>query len=238
MDLTSTRRTQEQPRNVRYCSPMSDQQWTRYTTSGTPGQQRPVDQVELGPGNVAGLDRKLLGELEGLRVLELGTGAGHSAIALAAAGARVVGIDPDADQIMQARAAVEDHEVHVELHNSDFAELAFLRADSFDLVLSVHALAATADLARVFRQVHRVLKADKPFVLTLPHPATLMVDNATGYFDTQASGTGHHLTHHHTVSSVFTSLTRSNYRVDTLLEPDDNATTPASLVMRARKLGA
>lgn len=217
---------------------MSDQEWTRYTTSGTSGQQRPVDFVELGPHTVNGLDRKLLGELDGLRVLELGTGAGHSAIALASAGARVVGIDPDAEQIVNARAAVEDHEVHVELHHADFAELAFLRADSFDLVVSIHALAATTDLSRVFRQVHRVLKADKPFVITLPHPATLMIDRSTSYFDPSASGTGHHLTHSHTVSSVFTSLTRSNYRVDTLLEPEHDATTPASLTVRARKLGA
>lgn len=217
---------------------MSDQEWTRYTTSGTSGQQRPVDHVELGPGDVSGLDRKLLGELDGLRVLELGSGAGHSAIALASAGARVVGVDPDAAQVVHARAAVEQNEVHVELHHSDFAELAFLRADSFDLVLSIHALAATSDLARVFRQVHRVLKADKPFVITLPHPASLMVDNDAGYFDTSVSGSGHHLTHNHTVSSVFTSLTRSNYRVDTLLEPHDDGPTPASMIFRARKLGS
>lgn len=217
---------------------MSDQEWTRYTTSGASGQQRPVDHVELGPGDVTGLDRKLLGELDGLRVLELGTGAGHSAIALAAAGARVIGVDPDSEQVMHARAAAEEHEVHVELHHSDFAELAFLRADSFDLVLSIHALAATPDLARVFRQVHRVLKADKPFVITLPHPAALMVNNERSYFDTSVSGTGHHLTHNHTVSSVFTSLSRSNYRVDTLLEPDHNDRGPASLIFRARKLGS
>jgi len=210
--------------------------WTRYTTCGRTGRSRPTDHVELGPGDVAGLDRRLLGDVNGLRVLDLGTGVGHTAVALARAGARVVAIEPDAKQLGAAREAAESAEVHVELHQADYAELAFLHAEVFDVVLSVHALAGVEDLGRVFRQVHRVLKPDRPLVLTLPHPAALAATREQ-FGGTPVRGSGASRTVEHTMTEVFTLLTRSNYRVDTLLEPAGGELHPASLIMRGRKVG-
>lgn len=215
----------------------------RYTTSGARGSKRPTDVVELGPGDVAGLDRRLLGDVRGLRVLELGTGVGHGAIALASQGARVVAIDPDAEQVATARANAESAEVHVELHNADVAELAFLQADVFDAVISVHALAGVADLGRVFRQVHRVMKAERSFLITLPHPAALMVDPAeptqviADYAESGVLGSGAQTTHRHGIGHVFTQLSRANFRVDQLLEPAGDGPHPASVIFRAKKLG-
>lgn len=215
---------------------MAKPTWTRYTTSGRAGKQRPTDSVELGPGPVEGLDRRLLGDVSGLRVLDLGTGVGHSAVALARLGARVIGIDPDEKQLAAAREAADEAEVHVELHQADFAELAFLHADVFDVVLSVHALAGVENLGRVFRQVHRVLKPDRALVLTLPHPAALAATREE-FGGKKTRGSGASLTVEHTTTEVFTLLTRSNYRVDTLLEPEGEGLHPSSLIMRGRKLG-
>ncbi len=206
-------------------------EWTRYTTAGHFGVARPLDWVELGPGNVEGLDRRLLGDVTGLRILDLGSGAGRSAIALASDGARVVAIDPDETEIEVARSAAEDAAVHVETHHSDLADLAFLHPDSFDAVLAVHSLAAVEDLGRVFRQTHRLLKSDRPLVVSLPHPASFP-SGTKGPF-----GEGPHLTHAHAIGHVFTQLTRANYRVDTLLEPDGDGPHPTSVVYRARKIG-
>ena len=180
--------------------------------------------------------------MSGQRVLELGTGAGRSAIALARAGARVVALDSDAGQITRARGNVEDAGVHVELHHDDLAALAFLPADAFDAVLSIHSLAAVEDLGRVFRQVHRVLRPDRPLVLTLPHPIELMIDSESRclvepYGRSPVRGAGHHVTHDHNITHVFTLLTRSNFRVDMLLEPSGAELHPASVVFRARKVG-
>ena len=217
--------------------------WTRYTTAGGAGRNRPTATVELGPGDVAGLDRRLIGAFEGQRILELGTGAGHSAIAMATGGARVVAIDSDPEQVVATRAAIDASEQHVELHDGDLAALAFLQADSFDAVVSVHALAAVSDLGRVFRQVHRVLKPDRPIIFTLPHPAALALDTEdstalTGrYDDAEPLGEGSNLTHRHTVGSVFTQLHRANFRVDAVVEPMGAGPLPESLVIRARKLG-
>ena len=224
--------------------------WTRYTTAGPDGMKRPSDVVEFGPGEVEGLGRRLLGDVDGLRVLELGTGSGRSAIALAKQGARVVAIDPNLDESEMARTAAEVAEVHVEVHNADLADLAFLQADTFDAVISVHSLASVADIGRVFRQVHRVLKADRPLVLSFPHPAALAIDPSdpdtvlSSYDEAKTLGKGHYLTHRHGIGHIFTQLTRANYRVDTLLEPalvakkkKGQKLMPASVIFRARKIG-
>ena len=219
------------------------QSWTRYTTAGTAGQQRPLDTVEFGPGEVAGLDRRLLGDVSGMRILELGTGAGHSAVALSRLGARVIAIDADAEQVELAKRTADEAEVHVEVHHTDLADLAFLQADIFDAVISVHALSGVRDLGRVFRQTHRLLKLDRPIILTLPHPASLMVDSedprtiASDYANGDVLGEGPNLTHRHGISHVFTQLHRSNFRVDTLLEPGGADPHPASVIFRARKIG-
>ncbi len=217
--------------------------WTRYTTAGDYGQRRPTSSVELGPGDVEGLDRKLLGDLSGMRVLDLGCGAGHSSVALAQQGARVVAIDADESQVHLTRQAAENNDVHVEVHHGDLADLAFLHADIFDAVVAVHSLAAVSDIGRVFRQTHRLLKTDRPIVLSLPHPAALMVTTedpktiSSDYDDAQPLGIGAHLTYRHGIGHAFTQLNRANYRVDTVLEPAGNGAHPASVIFRARKIG-
>ncbi len=217
--------------------------WTRYTTAGDYGQRRPTTSVELGPGDVDGLDRRLLGDVSDMRVLDLGCGAGHSAVALAKQGARVVAIDADESQVALTKEAAERAEVHVEVHQADLADLAFLNADTFDAIVAVHSLAAVADVGRVFRQGHRLLKTDRPIVMTLPHPAALMVTTdspktiSSNYADTDTLGAGHYLTHRHGIGHIFTQLNRANYRIDTLIEPANNGPHPASVVFRARKIG-
>ena len=117
-----------------------------------------------------------LGTVEGARILDLGCGTGRNAVVLAQAGAKVLGVDPSADLLASARERCDAAEVRVELHQTELAELAFLRSDSIDAAISVMALGTVDDLARVFRQVHRVLKPEAPLVLSVPHPAFLLLD--------------------------------------------------------------
>ncbi|HEX7096766.1 MAG TPA: class I SAM-dependent methyltransferase [Acidimicrobiales bacterium] len=228
--------------------------WTRYSAAYPIAVERSVDQVELGPGLPA-LDRRFIGDVVGSRVLDLGCGMGHGAVALARQGAKVIAVDPDASQLAHARQLAEQHAVKVELHHADLAELAFIRSASIDLVLSVFALAAVDDLDRVFRQVHRILHPGAPFLLTLPHPFTTLLREAGDGslrverpFSSRAPlGEGPTLTYPHQFSDIHTSLTRANFRVDAVLEPETdsrspwrNAMTgwvPSTLVMRARKEG-
>lgn len=227
--------------------PTTEPSWHRYTTSFPGGRYRPTDHVELGPNLPAGLDRRLLGDVADKRVLELGTGMGHSAVAMAKAGAKVIAVDPDASQLDHARQLAEEHEIRVELHHGDLADLAFMRNESIDMVVSIHALAAEADLDRAFRQAHRVLKADMPFVVSLPHPTASLVDHFSddehrvirGYFDAATLGSGPSVTHRHLIGDVFSALTRANFRIDTLIENPyaDKPGLPETLVFRGKKIG-
>ena len=178
---------------------------------------------------------RLLGRLDDKRVLELGCGAGATAVAMAKAGARVIGVDESADRIHEARRRSDDEETKIELHHSDLADLAFVRADTIDAAISVLALATVEDPGRVFRQVHRVLRPEAPLVLSLPHPASRLLGRGD---DGQPAITGRYFGPL-TISDVFTALTRANFRVDTILEPEPSPTAPLPvlLILRARKEG-
>ena len=225
----------------------------RFTLAAPGGAELPDDVVSYGADIPREDSLKLLGNVEGKRVLDLGCGAGHNAIALARHGAKVIAVDESADQIAAARAAADMAGVKVELHHAPLAELAFIRADTIDAAVSTFALARVDDLDRVFRQVDRVLKPEHHFVVSLPHPAFSLIDPEDperrvrrSYWDDAPVDADIP----RTISSLFTSLGRANFRVDALLEPkpavegphghgwiDSMRYVPATLIIRARKQG-
>ena len=225
----------------------------RFTVDAPAGEDLPTDIVTYGHDIAREDTLKLLGHVEGKRILDLGCGAGHNAIALARQGAKVIGVDESGDQIAAARAAAEREGVKLELHHAPLAELAFVRADTIDAVVSAFGLAAVDDIDRVFRQVDRVLRPEHHFVLSMPHPAFAMIDADDperrvhrSYWDTARIGGDVP----RTISALFTGLGRANFRVDTVLEPQPAANgprstgwveamryVPATLIIRARKQG-
>jgi ubiquinone/menaquinone biosynthesis C-methylase UbiE len=220
----------------------------------------PLDVVSYGPDCATEADLKLLGRLDGKRVLDLGCGGGPISVAMAKQGAKVIAIDGSAEQLGHARRLCEREEVSVELHQGDLAELAFVRADTIDAAIAVYSLGMVADLDRVFRQVHRVLRPDAPLVLSLPHPAWRATDGGEPptvrrpYWDRTplpwSDGGEQGADHPVTTAELFTALIRANFRVDTIAEPEPTPTSarsrwwkpgmaslPATLVVRARKVG-
>jgi SAM-dependent methyltransferase len=219
------------------------------------------DTVVYGPDLPDERSLRLLGTVTDKRILELGVGSGRNAVALARQGARVVAVDPDPGRLDRARALAEQHEVKVELHEGDLADIAFLRADAIDLVLGVYALAAEADADRVFRQAHRVLRTECPMILAVPHPAFAVIDPSSAdpmrlahrWFDRtprewQHDGR-HGVEHPRTFGDLIGGLYRAGFRTDTVLEPEPDSTfrspwwseamrwLPSTLIIRARKQG-
>src|SRR3954447_19544140 len=210
--------------------------WDRHSASYQEGARLPTDVAHYGPDIGTEADLRLLGDLKGKRVVELGCGGAQCSIAFAKQGATAIGIDFSAEQLAFARRLCEREEVRVELRQGDLADLAFLRADSIDLVFSAYTFGYVEDLNRVFRQVHRVLKPNAPLVFSLPHPAYDMIDDddpeqpllvRRSYFDRSPidySWNGISFTdYHHTISDLYMGLFRAGYRVDLMLEPEPQA---------------
>ena len=236
--------------------------WDRHAAAYQAGAQLPTDVAHYGPDIATEGELRLCGSLRGKRVLELGCGGAQCSIAFARQGANAIGVDISSQQLAFAKRLVEREGVKVELRHGDLADLAFVRADTMDLVFSAYAFGYVDDLDRVFRQVHRVLKPQHPLVFSLPHPTYDMIDDEAdpdllirrSYFDRtpiDLERDGVRFTEYrHTLADLFTSLTRANFRIDTILEPQPRAGAPRSqhwrpafdhvprtLVMRARKEG-
>lgn len=201
---------------------------------------RPLEHVEFGPGLGDDVDRRLIGDARSKRVLDLGCGAGHTAVGLARRGARVIATDDDPGQLFAARALAQTQSVSVEFHEAGPAELAFIRADQIDIAVSVWALSLVDDLDRVFRQVHRVLRPNGHLIVALPHPALLCADpvDPTRTVRSWRSDDKVGERYVHTAEGLVTSLSRTNFVVDVLLERHAGGPTPTTLLTRARRVGA
>src|SRR4051812_39313825 len=110
--------------------------WHRFTSAAPSGAELPTDVAVYGADIATEATFRLLGTLEGKRVLDLGCGAGHAAVAFARQGARVIAVDPSNEQLDHARQAAEAAEVKIELQHAQLAELAFVRADAIDVAFS------------------------------------------------------------------------------------------------------
>src|SRR2546429_6572833 len=145
--------------------------WDRHSAGYQAGAQLPTDVAHYGPDIPTETELRLLGKLAGKRVLELGCGGAQCSIAFAKQGAHAIGVDFSAEQLAFAKRLCDREGVKVELHQGDLAEVAFVRAESVDLVFSAYAFGYVEDLNLVFRQVHRVLKQGAPLVFSRPHAA-------------------------------------------------------------------
>ena len=177
---------------------------------------------------------RLCGDLAGKRVIELGIAPSPNAILMAQQGAKAIALDPDPQAIAALRSTAEQHEVRVECHQGDLADLGFATSGSVDLVVASHSLAGVDDLPRLLRQVHRVLKPGTPFVVAMPHPVAAMFapDHSLQYVYGANS---------RTFSELYLAFDRSNFRIDMMFELNDRRSrdpiTPSVLVLRARKQG-
>ena len=178
---------------------------------------------------------RLCGDLSGgKRAIELGVSRERNAIAFAQLGAKAIAVDPSGEAIKELRAAAAKSEVTVECHESDLADLGFATSGSASLVVANHTLVNVDDLGRVFRQVHRVLIASHPFVISVPHPfAGVHTSDEYGSKVHPYGSVGR------TIGDWFVHLSRANFRVDQILElgVSEISPVPTTLVLRARKEG-
>ena len=188
-----------------------------------------------GPENLRESTVRLLGDVSGRQVLEVGCGAAQCSRWLRAQGASPVAFDISGGQLAQGRALNARTGIPVPLVQADAQRLPFADA-VFDLACSSYgAIPFVADSAAVMREVARVLRPGGRWVFSTTHPfrwcflddpgpAGLVVESS--YFDRRAyveqddDGTATYVEHHRTVGDRIRELVGAGLVVDDLVEPE------------------
>jgi SAM-dependent methyltransferase len=180
-------------------------------------------------------EARLLGELAGCSVLEVGCGSASCARWLAAKGAWVVGVDLSAGMLGHAVTAARDTGIPVPLVQADATHLPFA-SGSFDLACSAFgAVPFVADSAAVMREVARVLRPGGRWVFAVTHPmrwifpddpgeAGLTVAQSyfdrTPYVEVDALGNPTYVEHHRTLGDRVREIVAAGMTLEDLVEPE------------------
>jgi ubiquinone/menaquinone biosynthesis C-methylase UbiE len=113
------------------------------------------------------------GDVRGLTVLDLGCGHGYFSRQLAAAGARVTGVDISDDLVATAVAREVKDPAGITYLQADATHLdGRFAVDSFDLVTACMSLQDTGDPQAALTEAARILRSAGRFVFSVPHPCT------------------------------------------------------------------
>jgi SAM-dependent methyltransferase len=187
------------------------------------------------PERLREADARLLGEVAGKRVLEVGAGAGQCSRWLVSQGARPVGIDLSAAQLAHARTLDRRTGIPVVLVQADAQRLPF--ADGcFDLACSAFgAVPFAADSAAIMREVARVLRPGGRWVFSVTHPIRWCFPDdpgpgglvaRTSYFDRRAyveqdeDGVATYVEHHRTIGDRVREVVAAGLVLDDIVEPE------------------
>jgi SAM-dependent methyltransferase len=187
------------------------------------------------PEGLREADARLLGDVEGRRVLEVGCGAAACARWLVTQGAEVVALDLSAGMLRHARVTAEALGVRPALVQADALALPF-PDDAFDIGFTAFgAIPFVDDSAALMREVHRVLKPGGRWVFAVTHPMRWIFLDDPGegglvavhsYFDRRPyveydeSGTATYVEHHRTLGDRVRELVGAGFTLLDIVEPE------------------
>ncbi len=180
-------------------------------------------------------DVRLLGDVVGRRVLEVGAGSAPCARWLARQGALPVALDLSAGMLRHAAALGRATGTAVPLVQAGAEHLPFADA-TFDLACSAFgAVPFVAEPERVMREVARVLRSGGRWVFAVNHPMRWMFSDDPGpdglvvrqpYFDrtpyveVDADGAATYVEHHRTLGDRVRDVVAAGLVLEDLVEPE------------------
>ncbi len=195
-----------------------------------------LDDVHYGPFAPSESKLKLLKELKGKSVLEIGCGGGQASIAMAKKGARCTGIDISEKQIAIAKRLAVSQSVQVTFLVGDMLEQLDALSEPFDVVFSAFAFQYISDLTTLFEKVFQVVKNNGQFVFSLGHPVWDKFDEKNNSFFlsyqyvgaieqssvyTEDEITQPFVKYTRKMSDIYNSLSETGFIVEKIVEPFD-----------------
>ncbi len=179
-------------------------------------------------------DARLLGDVQGARVLEVGSGAAQCGRWLVAEGADVVGLDLSLRQLQHARRIDAETSIVVPTVCGTVTALP-LADESFDIACSAFgALPFVIDIAAALSEVARVLRPGGRFVFSVVHPVRRMFPDdptsegmtiirsyfdRTPYVEVDEEGQPTYVEPHHTLGDWISGIHASGLVLERLVEP-------------------
>jgi len=184
---------------------------------------------------------KLLGNIKGKKILEIGCGGGQCSIALSKKGANCTGLDISEEQLKFARKLSIKENQNIIFIKKDIQTLKGIKSNTYDVVFSAFAIQYVPNLSMIFREVYRVLKKDGVFVFSFDHPfysiispSTLKITqsyNTLKRFEETTTGVDgtkkKFIAYSRKISDTFNSLVNSGFYVERIIEPFDEKTENA-----------
>jgi ubiquinone/menaquinone biosynthesis C-methylase UbiE len=124
---------------------------------------------------------RLLGDVRGLAIADIGCGTGRHALRLAAHGARVTAVDFSGGMLAKARAKPGAEEVTWVEH--DLTSELPLAAATFDRVLCALVVDHIRDLRGFFAELRRITRPGGRIVVSVMHPAMMLKGTQARFHD-------------------------------------------------------
>ena len=185
----------------------------------------------------------VLGEVGGLRTLELACGAAQNSIALAKWGASATALDLSERQLARARELIAQEGVQVDLVQGDIEQLAMFRDGRFDVIITCFGMEFLPDAGACLRECFRALRGGGMLVIGTVHPLTAFEWDAdeemlrvTDYFNPPAEvweeptedEIQKGLTFFRSFEEMFGTLVGAGFQVEQVIEPAPYAADDAT----------
>ena len=190
-------------------------------------------EINYGVGGSNEDNLKLIGDVNGKNILEIGCGGAQCGIAFAKKGGNVTAIDISEEELKFAKELAKENNVNIKFFQGDIINLNQISSNSQDIVFSSWAFMHVTDLQSCFNESYRVLKDKGTFIFSTDHPFwrricsdSLKVDKS--YFEVgvyrEPFMKGTFVAYDHKVSDFVNYLANARFTLEKMLEPNGTET--------------
>lgn len=159
---------------------------------------------------------KLLGDVKGLDVADIGCGTGRHALRLAELGARVTAVDFSAGMLEQARKKARGNSIQFVQH--DLGKPLPLPDAAFDRVICCLVLDHIADLESFFRELKRICRRDGFIAISGMHPAMTLKGVQARFTDPGSGNKVLLASEEHRFSDYIMAIVKAGLRIEHVSE--------------------